>query len=955
MVSEESLSGPVDRYRGGSQYSEGDAADSRRTSKSVVQLEILLRETEAVREGEADEGQERGGSEGGDPPIEESPEQNPLEEDPPEEDPPEDVQREVDPPEQGLSEAGHGRGTPVFPFDLNRPYSPQAATLRKSVPFFSFPSHEKPADRPGQAESSQAQRQSPSLELSLMPAGLSVALESGGGNGNQQIGAAMRGGFSDRINATPGHETTFRGLVQLPVGERSRAAAFELARARDQPGYMLAHRRAIIQGGGAFRPVPARRPATAPARPRASSRPWAPRPDALHARHARGNWPEGPLPVPPWLAAAFRSVRHPNPNLNPGVGRNPGQEANPGLNQQPDPSSNQNPGSNPGSNPGPNPGSNPGPNPASHQGSNPGLNPGSNPGPNPGSNPGEISGSGGQSKSNPNPNPGAGSNPKSNPNPNLNPKPNPTDHPNPDSNPGEQERRPEERYRVVQETGMIPQMWPELAAAFHQEAPELFGPEERYPSRHSEYEPASNQPGPTLLELGGIPLGLTQAGEGAQFEQRFSGRSAFRFGPESFQESQPFGDTRYQRQAEMGTWPGQPDTWRLGTALEQPGQGLQGQQPSRQTQERRALEGWEAESGGRVPGRFAPSRERHEFQALGGPYQGREVAGGGMESARAPVLRRPSYPAVRGEIGVYASQPGAGVSYGARGRGPGMGAGSVPGSVSVRGEVGRAGTSGRPSATDTQVPMELLRELFPFGGGFDEAQGGMADFASRGEEMNPSQAVFVESEKGQLTTSKRGQEIGGSGGGMRRGAERKTGRTGGTAALAEETRVGQTVEATRRGWMEEEGGTGREKRVGETGGTGGTGGLGGLGGLQDMGGFGVARERPAEERDERERSRGKRSIEESSEEQDEARPRKRGGNLPRPAVDRMGQWLRENFHHPYPTEETKQALAAETGLTVTQVSNWFINARVRIWKPALEKMRKESGLFPSSPPRPSSV
>lgn len=168
---------------------------------------------------------------------------------------------------------------------------------------------------------------------------------------------------------------------------------------------------------------------------------------------------------------------------------------------------------------------------------------------------------------------------------------------------------------------MIPQMWPELAAALHQ-APELFGPEERYPSRHSEYEPA---PGGIPPELGGIALVGGGVLGGAQFEPPFSGGSAFRFGPESFQESQPFGEPRYQRQSEMGTWLGQPtDTWRLGTGFEQPSQGNQEQQTRREAQERRSFEGWESALGGRVPGAFTPSRERQPLQAPGDFTQGEE-------------------------------------------------------------------------------------------------------------------------------------------------------------------------------------------------------------------------------------------------------------------------------------------------------------------------------------------
>ncbi|KAG0453136.1 hypothetical protein HPP92_025800 [Vanilla planifolia] len=42
--------------------------------------------------------------------------------------------------------------------------------------------------------------------------------------------------------------------------------------------------------------------------------------------------------------------------------------------------------------------------------------------------------------------------------------------------------------------------------------------------------------------------------------------------------------------------------------------------------------------------------------------------------------------------------------------------------------------------------------------------------------------------------------------------------------------------------------------------------------------------------------------------------------------------------HPYPTDTDKHMLAMQTGLSRNQVSNWFINARVRLWKPMVEEI-----------------
>ncbi|KAL3722558.1 hypothetical protein ACJRO7_034865 [Eucalyptus globulus] len=63
--------------------------------------------------------------------------------------------------------------------------------------------------------------------------------------------------------------------------------------------------------------------------------------------------------------------------------------------------------------------------------------------------------------------------------------------------------------------------------------------------------------------------------------------------------------------------------------------------------------------------------------------------------------------------------------------------------------------------------------------------------------------------------------------------------------------------------------------------------------------------------------------------------------LPESSVSILRAWLFEHFLHPYPKDSDKILLARQTGLTRSQVSNWFINARVRLWKPMVEEMYKE--------------
>ncbi|KAA8544083.1 hypothetical protein F0562_021740 [Nyssa sinensis] len=60
--------------------------------------------------------------------------------------------------------------------------------------------------------------------------------------------------------------------------------------------------------------------------------------------------------------------------------------------------------------------------------------------------------------------------------------------------------------------------------------------------------------------------------------------------------------------------------------------------------------------------------------------------------------------------------------------------------------------------------------------------------------------------------------------------------------------------------------------------------------------------------------------------------------LPERSVAVLRAWLFEHFLHPYPTDTDKHMLATQTGLTRNQVSNWFINARVRVWKPMVEEI-----------------
>ncbi|CAL4920492.1 unnamed protein product [Urochloa decumbens] len=73
----------------------------------------------------------------------------------------------------------------------------------------------------------------------------------------------------------------------------------------------------------------------------------------------------------------------------------------------------------------------------------------------------------------------------------------------------------------------------------------------------------------------------------------------------------------------------------------------------------------------------------------------------------------------------------------------------------------------------------------------------------------------------------------------------------------------------------------------------------------------------------------------------ESHPWRPQRGLPERAVTILRAWLFEHFLHPYPSDVDKHILARQTGLSRSQVSNWFINARVRLWKPMVEEMYVE--------------
>jgi hypothetical protein len=55
-------------------------------------------------------------------------------------------------------------------------------------------------------------------------------------------------------------------------------------------------------------------------------------------------------------------------------------------------------------------------------------------------------------------------------------------------------------------------------------------------------------------------------------------------------------------------------------------------------------------------------------------------------------------------------------------------------------------------------------------------------------------------------------------------------------------------------------------------------------------------------------------------------------------VEYLKNWMMSPDHitHPYPTEQEKAQIMAETGIELKQLTNWFVNNRKRDWKPRVE-------------------
>ena len=101
-------------------------------------------------------------------------------------------------------------------------------------------------------------------------------------------------------------------------------------------------------------------------------------------------------------------------------------------------------------------------------------------------------------------------------------------------------------------------------------------------------------------------------------------------------------------------------------------------------------------------------------------------------------------------------------------------------------------------------------------------------------------------------------------------------------------------------------------------------------------------------------SRPKEEIEKEKKIKKETKKRGKNSKIAVECTSIMQKWLLEHFHDPYPSQACKQEMAHEAGLTISQVNNWFINARERVIKRFLKRESREMGKGPKSEEEDSS-
>ncbi|XP_053442330.1 pre-B-cell leukemia transcription factor 4 isoform X2 [Nycticebus coucang] len=72
--------------------------------------------------------------------------------------------------------------------------------------------------------------------------------------------------------------------------------------------------------------------------------------------------------------------------------------------------------------------------------------------------------------------------------------------------------------------------------------------------------------------------------------------------------------------------------------------------------------------------------------------------------------------------------------------------------------------------------------------------------------------------------------------------------------------------------------------------------------------------------------------------------RRKRRNFSKQATEVLNEYFYSHLSNPYPSEEAKEELARKGGITVSQVSNWFGNKRIR-YKKNLGKFQEEAAIY----------
>merc|ERR1712193_439277 len=72
--------------------------------------------------------------------------------------------------------------------------------------------------------------------------------------------------------------------------------------------------------------------------------------------------------------------------------------------------------------------------------------------------------------------------------------------------------------------------------------------------------------------------------------------------------------------------------------------------------------------------------------------------------------------------------------------------------------------------------------------------------------------------------------------------------------------------------------------------------------------------------------------------------RRKRRNFSKQATEVLNEYFYSHLSNPYPSEEAKEELARKCGITVSQVSNWFGNKRIR-YKKNIVKAQEEANMY----------